>query len=125
MANVATELRAKVDNPFRESQLGYRLWGKGWRPVEWQDCGKCGTRVKVLYEGGRDLICANKECRKTIVYQWEHSSFPAPLDAYEIWRRIVKKQWGVDINEQGEYRHAQQEELSEADIERLKQERLI
>lgn len=124
MADVATELVAEVVNPFRESQLGYHLWAKGWRPLEWEDCEKCGTRVKVLYEGGRDLSC--KGCKSPVVYRWEHPRYPKPLGAYEIWRRIVKKRWGVDVNEQGEYRHEQREaELTEADIERMKQERLI
>lgn len=29
MAVAVTELRAHVENPFRESSLGYHLWGKG------------------------------------------------------------------------------------------------
>lgn len=123
--SAATELRAKVDNPFRESQLGYHLWAKGWRPLEWEDCERCGTRVKVLYERGRELSCTNKECKAAVIYRWEHPNYPMPLDAYEIWRRIVERKWGIDINEQGEYRHAQTEELTEDEIERLKQEKVI
>lgn len=56
---------------------------------------------------------------------WEHFSWSEPLPAYEIWRRIVQRKWGVDIANQGEYRHAQAEEVSESEIERLKQERVI
>lgn len=63
------DLAAVVPNPYREGQLGYWPWKKGWRPVAAGD--------------------------GQIAIEWQHPNWPTTLPLYEIWERIVFQRWGV------------------------------
>lgn len=117
-------IRAAQANPYRESQLGFHLWAKGWRPAGIQECPRCNIVTAVKINGNREAHC--QHCKAVLAYLWEHDQYPESLLAYEIWRRIVLKQWGVDIaRSETERSYFVAEELSEREEERLRQERVL
>lgn len=125
MAAAVTELRAGVDNPFRESALGHHLWAKGWRPCSTHACD-CGTVTEIKFRAGKDSFCSNKACTRTLLPFWEHPNFKTPLSAWEIWRRIVERKWGVNIGEQAaRISYEVKEEMTEDEKERLRLEGLL